>query len=146
MGTKIVLGSLVLLGLLGMTFAHGGFGQFVETLPDDVKEQFRTALEEKDFETLRALREEYAPADGPLSQLTEEEREEIFSLKQQIHEAMESEDYETVKELRGEMRELLPEPPEGFGKGKGHKGGRGMGGPKGIGMMPPGGCPCIQAE
>ena len=44
---------------------HGKTGMFgkkiIESLPEGVKEEFKTAMENKDFETLRALKEEYFP-------------------------------------------------------------------------------------
>ncbi|MEW6748958.1 MAG: hypothetical protein AB1295_04595 [Candidatus Micrarchaeota archaeon] len=149
---KVLLGGLALLALLGAAFAWGGFsGHFADSLPDDVKVQLKQALEERDLETIHAIRQEYAPADGPLSQLTDEQRAELDSLREQIRAARESGDSETAEELRSQMRELLPEPPEGFGQ-KGPRAGRmrgfGMRGPGPMGLQngtaPGCDCPCMQ--
>lgn len=144
MTNKILLGLLAVFGLLGLGFAWGGFldSPAAAELPDDVKEEFKTAMEEHDFETLKELREEYLP-DGPrpLDELDEETKEEILSLREQIHEAMISGDYETADGLREEMRELMP---EGFHMGPlmgGHHGMRGFP-PDGMGGR--GECTCAQ--
>ncbi len=145
MSTKIFVGLLAIFGLLGLSFAWGGFfdSPAAAELSDDVKEQFKTAMEEHDFETLKELREEYLPErPRPLDELDEETKEEILSLREQIHDAMSSGDYETADELREEMKGLLP---EGF-----HPMGPRMGGPRGMHGFPPEGmggecnCPCAQ--
>lgn len=110
MSTKILVGLLAIFGLLGLGFAWGGFMNPIPLgeLPDDVKEEFKTAFQERDLETLKELREQYMPQ-GPLAELDEETRDEILSLREDIHDAMVSGDYEKAEELRGEMKELLPE-------------------------------------
>jgi hypothetical protein len=140
MSTKIFVALLAIFGMIGMSFAWGGFmNSPVAELPDEVKEEFKAAHEARDFETLKELREEYLPErPSPLDELDEETKQEILSLKEQIHDAMISGDYETAKDLRAEMKELLP---EDFRPMKGMRGPHGMRGFGGKGM---GECSCAQ--
>ena len=39
-------------------------GRIIGSLPEDVQEEFKTAMENQDFEALKALREEYFPERG----------------------------------------------------------------------------------
>ncbi len=130
MKNKIIVGIFALLAIIGMSFAWGGAmmqndGERPE-LSDEVKAEIKEALENKDFEALRAIHEEYGIPPprfaGEKPELTEEEKAQLMELREEIHEAMESEDFETVKELRDEMKELLPEGHFGkFGPGM-HRG------------------------
>jgi len=119
MKNKIIVGIFALLALTGMTFAWGGAmmqqgteGERPE-LSEEVKAEIKEAFENKDFEALRAIHEEYGIRPprfaGERPELTEEEKAQLMEIREEIHEAMESEDFETVKELRDEMKELLPE-------------------------------------
>ncbi len=141
MSTKIFVGLLAIFGLLGLGFAWGGFmnSPAAAELSEDVKEEFKTAFEERDFETIKELKEQYLP--DPLAELDSETKEGILSLREQIHDAMVSGDYETAEDLRAEMRELLP---EGFHHMRGKMGMRGKGGMRGLGVGNREGCTCAQ--
>ncbi|MFH1684705.1 MAG: hypothetical protein ABH983_00205 [Candidatus Micrarchaeota archaeon] len=117
MKNKIIVGIFALLAIVGMSFAWNGAmvheGERPE-LSEEVKAEINEAFENKDFEALKAIHEEYGIGRGPMfagerPELTEEERAKLMELKEEIHEAMESGDFEKVKELRDDMRELLPE-------------------------------------
>ena len=130
MTNKILMGALALFGILGLSFAWGGFIMHDPEIPDEAKEEFQQAFEERDFETMRELREEYAPP------INETLMEEADALRDQIHDAMASGDHETAQDLREELHELLP------GHGFGH-------GPMGFGRGPMHGfegcnCPCAE--
>ena len=109
MTNKILIGALAIFGILGLSFAWGGFMMHDPEIPDEAKEEFQQAFEDKDFETMRELREEYAPP------INETLMEETDALREKIHDAMDSGDYETAQDLREELHELLPGP--GFGHG-----------------------------
>ncbi|MBN1169643.1 hypothetical protein JXA56_01330 [Candidatus Micrarchaeota archaeon] len=113
MTNKILIAALAIFGILGLSFAWGGFFM---NIPDEAKEQMQEAFEAKDFETMKALREQYAP------QVNETLMEETNAIRDQIHDAMVSGDYETAKELHEQFRDLMP----GRGIGHGTMGPRGM--------------------
>ena len=144
MSTKLLLSGLVFLALLGTSVAWwGGFGPWMSNVPEEVKEQFTQAMENKDFETMQALRDEYRP------EINETAKGELDSLREQMHDAMVAGDYETADGLREQMRELAPGPGPGFGHGR--MGGFGPGGFHGGDVRPEGApsecnCPCMETD
>jgi dihydrodipicolinate synthase/N-acetylneuraminate lyase len=110
MSRKILASLLVVLGLLGLGYAWGGFinSPAAAELPEEVKEKFNAAFEEKDFETLQALHKEYMPHPGHMTELDEETQEKIRTLRKRMYEAMVAGDFEELRELRAELSELMP--------------------------------------
>ncbi len=117
MKNKIIVGIFALLAIVSMSFAWNGAmmqeGERPE-LSEEVKAEIKEAFENKDFEALKAIHEEYGIGRSPMfagekPELTEEEKTQLMELKEEIHEAMESGNFEKVKELRDDMKELLPE-------------------------------------
>ncbi|MEW5997092.1 MAG: hypothetical protein AB1657_05910 [Candidatus Micrarchaeota archaeon] len=102
---KMKAGVLAMLLLLGMGFAADAETVEKKELPIEIRAQWMEAVHTGDYETAKALNEEYGIGGKMMKIATPE----IFGLHAEIFQAMKDGDWVKAVQLKDELRELVKE-------------------------------------